>query len=303
MGRYLVRRLLLAAMTIWAIGSCLFLGLRHFPGAPFAEDSSLHPSVRQSLEEKFQPNQNELSAYLLYWKNVTTGELGVSLNSGNRSVFSILRQKFRATIWLSSGALILTILLGLILGLLPHLNSKASFVIIQSQSVGLSLPTLFLGPLLLWVLCFQFELLPLRFDGSLSSYWLPLALLSFRPSLLLSQLLSQNLKQTLGLNHIRTMKSMGVSNSRLVLKWALKNSAPLFLAGLPSLGAGILSGSLLIETLFSIQGLGSLMVQSLLDRDWMLISGLVFLFAVLLIVLQIIVDALLMILDPRIRIQ
>lgn len=303
MGRYLVRRLLLAALTIWAIGSCLFLGLRHFPGAPFAEDTGLHPLVRQTLEEKFQPKQNEFSAYLTYWKNITTGELGVSLGSGNRSVYSILEQKFKATSWLSGGAFLLTAMLGLVLGLLPSLNSKFAIMIGQYQSVGLALPTLFLGPLLLWALCFQLELLPLRFDGSLNSYWLPLFLLSFRPSLLLSQILSENLRQTLSSNHIRTMKSLGASNTRLVLRWALKNSAPLFLAGLPSLGAGILSGSLLIETLFSIQGLGSLMVQSLLDRDWMLISGLVFLFAVLLIFLQIVVDALLMVLDPRIRIQ
>ncbi|MBX2995691.1 MAG: ABC transporter permease [Bdellovibrionaceae bacterium] len=303
MGRYLIRRLLTGLFTLWGLGTVLFVLLRYFPGGPFDDEVALRPEIRALLEEKYHIHEAGFQAYLRYWSQVLQGDFGTSLHYAEQSVSRVIASGFQATLALSLSGLIAALVFGLLWGTLPHLSYLWSRPARAFSQLGLSLPTLFLGPLLLWLLCFRFEVFPIRVDGSVFSYVLPVFLIAFRPSMTLGRLLDVRLRHIRREDYIRTLEALGSHPRRLIWRWSLKNALPVYVGSVPGLAAGLLSGSLLVETLFSIQGLGFQFTQSLLNRDWTLALGLTLFFGVLLIGFQIVADAVLMWLDPRVKIQ
>ncbi|MFN7729478.1 MAG: ABC transporter permease [Bdellovibrio sp.] len=309
MGRYLTRRLLTGLLTLWGLGTVLFVLLRFFPGGPFDEEVALRPEIRALLEAKYKIHEGAWASYTNYWGQILKGDLGTSLYFSDQSVARVISTGFTATMALSLPGLIIALLLGLFWGTIPHLSSSWARPARAFSQLGLSLPTLFLGPLLLWLFCFQWDLFPIRVGGggggggSAFSYVLPVFLLAFRPSLSLGRLLDVKLRQVRQEDYIRTLEALGSHPRRLIWRWSLKNAMPVYVGSVPGLAAGLLSGSLLIETLFSIQGLGFQFTQSLLNRDWTLALGLTLFFGVLLIAFQILADAALMCLDPRVTVK
>jgi len=290
-------------MTLWGLATVLFVLLRFFPGGPFDEDVAIRPEIRAVLEQKYQLGDGTFAAYLKYLGQALRGDLGTSLYFTDQNVSSLIVKGFSSTLLLTSLGLLLALIFGLVWGVLPHLWNKGAAGLRGFYKTGLSLPTLFLGPVLLWLFCFQWDLFPMRVDGTALSYLLPVFLLALRPSLVMGQLLDVRLAQIAREDHTRTIQSLGAAPARVILRWSLRPALPVTLAQIPGLAAGLLSGSLLVETLFSIQGLGFQFTQVLLNRDWTMALGLTLFFGLILIVFQILADLLLMLIDPRVVVK
>lgn len=300
MGRYLIRRLLWGGFTMWGLVTAAFLLLRAFPGGPFDDDLALRPEIRALLESQYRISGGLLENYLHYLGSFLRGEWGVSLYFPEQTVAEIVRRSFGVTFALNASALVFAVTGGLVLGLLPHLAERFAPGIRAAKGIALALPSLFLAPLALWLLSFRWGIFPLRADGTWFSLALPVFLLALRPACAMGRLLDVRLAEARTKDFARTPRAQGAGHERVVLRWLLRLGAPSFLQQLPSLCAGLLSGSLLIEILFSIHGLGFHFSQSLLNRDWPMALGITVVFGAILILVQILVDAAIMALDPRV---
>jgi ABC-type dipeptide/oligopeptide/nickel transport system permease component len=303
MGRYLIRRFVWGAVTLWGIATSAFFLLRLFPGGPFDEELALRPEIKAGLEKFYGLSDPLFDQYLGFLRACASGEFGVSLYFSDQSVGSLIRSGGEATLALNLSGFLAAVLLGFALGTAPHLWPSAGSLLRSTGKVGLALPSLFFAPLLLWLLCFRWNLFPLRVDETAVSLVLPVFLLAFRPACGLARTLDLRLAETKSQAYARTHLAVGASERRLIWRWLLRGSLPPFVQQLPALGANLLSGSLLIELLFSVHGLGFHFTQSLLNRDWPLALGLTLVFGALLVVLQVAADLAMMLLDPRVKVQ
>lgn len=302
MGRYLIRRLVWGVFTLWGLASVVFLLLRLFPGGPFDDDLAVFPQVKLALEKAYHLSGSPVDQYFDFLNSCLHGDLGVSVFYPGETVAHLITRGFATTAAMNLSAVLMLILISLCMALVVHLYPRSAPAIRQLEKIGIALPNLFLAPLLIWLLCFETSVFPLRANGTIYSLILPIFLLAFRPACSLARILDLKIAENLRQDFARTHLAQGVSDFRLVWRWCLRSCLPTFLQQLPILGASLLSGSLLIDMLFSIQGLGSYFTGSLLNRDWGLSLGLALFFGVMLVVLQIVSDALMMILDPRVRV-
>lgn len=310
MGRYLSRRLFFSGIVLWIVGSLLFVSLKYFPGAPFSEENQLSEVVRAKLEMEFGYGEPFFTAYINFWKKILLMNWGPSSMAIDKSVVALIGESSTVTIYMALSSFVFSVFIGFILGIIPScltlLNSRryqffANLTRVSITSL-LSLPLLFLAPLMLWIVCFELELFPIRYDGSGWSLVFPILLLSVRHVLILAQSLDQSLSKTLLQDHVRTMQAIGVAPFRLIYRWSLRSSIIIFLVQLPGMLSALFTGSLFVEFLFSIHGLGFLMLQSLQSRDWMVMTALVFIGAVVLILAQFVTDICTKILDPRVNV-
>lgn len=288
-------------ISLFFLASLCFFLLKVFPGSPFDEEIHLNPKVEQNLKSYYGLDQPVLSQYLHFVQNLLQGKLGYSMHFEGKSVTAVIAQSLPTTLQLGGAALLFSIVCGFLVGFLAARSKFFSEIHGAYVLTSISLPTLMLGPLLIWYFCFQLDWLPVAQLNSASAFILPVILLSLRPIAVLSRLLKNSLDEALRSDYARTAKAMGLGPSRILIKWALRNSLIPFMSYVAILIAGLLSGSLLIEMLFAIPGLGTQFLDALINRDYSLVVGLALFYGVLLMISQLIVDILIQLFDPRIK--
>ncbi len=169
--------------------------------------------------------------------------------------------------------------------------------------LGISLPTLALGPFLIWLLCIQADIFPVALLEKPSSFVLPIFILALRPALSLSRVLSVSLDEVLRAQYIQVARSFGFSEKKILLKWALKNGMISYISQAAPVLVGLVSGSFLVENLFAIPGLGFYFVESVLNRDWPLILGITLFYGLFLLTAQWVADCLLEFFNPKLKVQ
>jgi ABC-type dipeptide/oligopeptide/nickel transport system permease component len=278
---------------------CFWL-LRFFPGSPLNQVETLNPQIIEQLRSSYRLDESLWTQFSTYVGHVLTGELGWSMHFIGRSVQSLIWEFGQTTFFLGSVAFVCALAFAFLYSILTRfwkLETKTDFILL----LGLSVPSFALGPLLIWFFGFHLSLLPVALLEKASSYLLPIFLLSFKPALTLARVLSSSLDLTLRERYIQTARALGFSDWSIITKWALKNSWIPVLAQSGHLFAGLISGSFLVEVLFSIPGLGSQFVGSVLDRDWPLILGLSLFYGALLICCQLMTDLLSSRIDQRVN--
>lgn len=302
MGRNLILlRLIQSVISLFVLASLCFFLLRAFPGSPFDDEVLLNPKVENNLKVFYGLDQPLSSQYITYIKNLFQGDLGLSMHFEGRSVASVISQGLPVTLQVGGLALFVSVFFGFWFGVLATRSPRLDQIHNAFVMITISLPTLMLGPLLIWFFAFKMNLLPAAMVTSLAGFVLPVLLLSLRPVAILSRVLKNSLSESLRSDYSRTARAMGLSPMRILIKWALKNSMIPFLSYLVVLVAGLLSGSLIIEMLFAIPGLGSQFLEALLNRDYPLVTGLALFYGFLLIVSQFFVDILNQVFDPRVK--
>lgn len=288
-------------ISLFVLASLCFFLLRAFPGSPFDDEVSLNPKLEENLKSFYGLDRSIPEQYLFFVKNLLQGNLGYSMHFEGKSVLSVIGQGLPTTLKLGGIALIFSLLIGFTIGFLAARSKKFEIWHSYYVVVAISLPTLMMGPLLIWYFGFKLDLLPVAYLNSWQGYILPVLLLSLRPIAVLSRLLKNSLSESLRSDYSRTAKAMGLGQTQILLKWALKNSMIPFLSYVAVLIAGLLSGSLVIEMLFAIPGLGLQFLDSLLNRDYSLVIGLALFYGVLLMLAQLVIDIIIQRLDPRIK--
>lgn len=302
--RVLFTRKLVETLTaLLALVFLSFLFLHAMPGGPFDEEISLNPSIKENLIQQWALDQPFLTQFSHYLKGLLRGDLGFSMVQTGKTVSELLVQGFSQTLVLNLLAVIASYILAFFTSSLATIKA-GSFVARGVETlnvVAISLPSLFLGPVLIYLFGFYLNLLPTAFLSSPVHYILPVLTLSIRPWAQLNLLLTNSLQETMQLDFIRTAKAKGLSRWQILVNHAYKNSLMPILSMSGPLIVGLISGSFLVEILFSIPGLGQQFVESLNLRDYPVVMGLVLVYGVSLIVLTNVFDACALWLDPRMR--
>ncbi|PIS11398.1 MAG: hypothetical protein COT73_04095 [Bdellovibrio sp. CG10_big_fil_rev_8_21_14_0_10_47_8] len=276
-----------------------FFLMHLMPGSALVEDHRTDPLVVAQLREFYHLDQGLWVQLKIYISHLFRGDFGVSLQSPGSSVQQLIMDRAPTTFFLGTVALALSVVSSFLMSLARILSGAGKRWFDSAFFMGLAVPSFALGPLLIWLFAFYLNWLPVALLETPASYLLPLFLLSFKPTLVLVRTLNASMDQSLRTPYIQTARAMGFSELQILTKWALKNSMLGYLQQVALIAATLISGSFFVETIFAIQGLGSLFVDSLLARDSAMVLAMTLLFGMFVIFLQMLANIVLLLMDPR----
>jgi oligopeptide transport system permease protein len=304
MWRFIGGRLLQAIPVMWAVITVTFFMVRFAPGGPFSTEKAVIPEVKAALEAQYKLDQPLLSQYLSYLGDVLHGDLGPSFKYPGRSVNELIASGLPATLELGVYALLIAVLLGMTAGLIAAIkpNTWRDYLPMSAAMIGICLPTMLLGPLLVLVFGLKLEWLPVSGWGDIpGDKVLPSLTLGLAYAAYVARLTRGGMLEVLSQDYIRTARAKGLPERVVILKHALRGGLIPVVAYLGPALAGVLSGSFVVETVFQIPGLGRFFVQAAFNRDYTMILGTTIFLAVLIIVFNLLSDVLAAWLNPRLR--
>ncbi len=303
MTKYIFKRILQAIGVLLLVSVITFLLMDLAPGSPFASEKSQSPEVLEALNKKYgldQPKSVQLKNFIV---NALKGDFGVSLKmQKNRPVMDIIKEMFPTSAKLGLLALLWATLVGVPLGCLAAYNrgKPIDSILRVVTTIGISAPGFVVATLLLLFFGVKLKLLPTMGLVGAKSYIMPVFSLGFYSMCYIARLSRSSMLDAIGQDYIRTARSKGVSESKILFKHALKNAFIPVLTYLGPLTAGIITGSMVVESVFSVQGMGRYFVNSVLNRDYPIIMATTLLFATLVVIMNMVVDILYRFIDPRI---
>jgi len=305
MTTFIFRRLLSSIPVGVAVVVICFTLIRLAPGSPFSSERALDPATKQMLESKYRLTGSIPTQLFCYLSQITKGDLGESLKYRGRSVVEIIGQSLPRSILLGSISFLISIGLGIPLGAWSAARNqdRAGSILNGLAILSLSIPTFILAPTSVLLFSFYFHLFPPAGWGEPSQLVLPAFALALPFVGVCARLVRSGLLETLGSDFIRTGRSKGLSETRLVLLHALRPAILPLISYAGPLAAGILTGSLLIEETFAIPGVGQFFVSGVINRDVFLVSGVVLVYCAFLLFFNLVADWLTALLDPRIRLD
>jgi oligopeptide transport system permease protein len=302
---YIVRRLLTAIPTLFVIITLAFFLIRVAPGGPFNQERGLSPEIRANLEKQFGLNDPLYLQYFNYLKNVVQGDFGPSYVSPNFTVAEKFANGLPVSIQLGFSALIVALLIGGTLGIIAALNQNkaADYAVIATATAGSTIPTFVIAPLIQLLFGLTWKLLPIGGwgDGALINKIGPVLTLALPQMAIVARLMRGSMIESLRSHHIRTARAMGLSDWSVVVKHALRGALLPIVSYAGPAAAALMTGSVIVETIFAIPGVGREFVQAALNRDYTVVMGTVVLIAVFTILFNLIVDVVYAFVDPRVR--
>lgn len=302
---YVLRRLLGAVPTLFLVVTGAFFLMRVAPGGPFDRERTLEPTVMANLNAAFRLDEPLLTQYLHYLGNLARGDLGPSFIYRDFTVAELLARGLPVSMTLGGLALLLALVVGGTLGCLAALRqgSWVDTLVIAIATFGITVPNFVLAPFL--ALVFGVWLAWLPAGGWGEGHWrnliLPVIALALPQVAVVARLTRGAMIETLRADHIRTARAYGLPTSRVVLGHALRAAALPAVSYLGPAAAGLMTGSIVIEQIFGLPGIGRYFVTGALNRDYTLVMGTVVIVAVFVIAFNLIVDVLYAVLDPRVR--
>ena len=301
MGKYVVKRILLAVLTVFIICAITFFLMHAVPGGPFNKEKALSEATVAALNARYNLDKPVWQQFLLYMKNLFQGDFGVSLKNG-REIKAIIGESFPISARLGLSAMVVALFLGTVFGSTAALmrNKLPDRLIVFFSTLFTAVPSFILATLLLLVFCIRLKWVPV-WSASSHNYLLPILALSAYPMAYITRLSKTSMLDALSQDYIRTARAKGVSKFKMIFKHALRNSLiPVITYAGPQI-AYIITGSMVIETIFTVGGLGSKFVSGINNRDYTLIMATTIFLAVLMVVANLICDLLYKLVDPRIK--
>ena len=304
MLRFIARRLLEAIPVLFIIATLTFFMAKKAPGGPFDTEKATAPEIRKKLEEHYGLNKPLFEQYVTYMGDLVRGDL-ISFKYMNWSVNELILSSFPVTLELACYALAIALTIGMIAGILAALrpNSPMDYIPMSLAMIGICLPTFVMGPLLILIF-------GLTLGWFNSSGWffpedriLPALTLAGYYTAYIARLGRGGMLEILGQDYIRTARAKGAKEARVVLKHALRGGILPIVSFLGPAVAHLLTGSLVVETIFQVPGLGRFFVTAATNRDYMMVMGTVMFFAVLIILMNMLVDIVQVWLNPKLRLQ
>lgn len=305
MAKYICRRIIMALIVLLLIASLTFLLMNLVPGGPFLGEKAVSQQTLDALNAKYgldKPLHVQLGNYLV---NAVHGDFGVSLKmQKNRPVTEIIAEMFPVSAKVGVIALIIAVIFGVPMGCLAAYNrgGKIDSVLRVVMTLGISVPGFVVASVLLVIFGVKLQLLPTIGLKTWSSYIMPCFTLAFYPMCYCGRLARSSMLDAINQDYIRTARAKGVKSKSIIFKHALRNALIPVITYLGPLTAGIITGGFVAETVFSIPGLGRYFVQSILNRDYPIIMATTIFLASLVIIMNLVVDILYKVVDPRIDI-
>lgn len=303
--RYLVKRILLALLTIWLVITITFFVMHAIPGGPFIGEKAVTASVQQAMESKYGLDQPLGKQYFTYLKDVVFGmDFGPSLKQRGRMVSDILRDGMKTSAYIGVIAAVLALIAGVVLGAFAALrrNKLADKIIMVITTAFVSMPSFIMGTLLLTLFAVKLKWLPAN-GAAHGGLILPVITLALYPAAYITRLTRSSMLEELGQDYIRTAKAKGVPPKRIIFGHALKNALIPIITYFGPMLAYIVTGSLVVEQIFAVPGIGRAFVNSITGRDYPLVMGTTIILAILITVMNLVGDILYQIVDPRITLE
>lgn len=305
MLRYFLTRLAGAVPTLFVIVTLAFFLIRAAPGGPFDQEQTLPPEIMANLESSYGLDQPLLTQYGRYLGALVRGDFGPSFRYQDFSVTELIGQGFPVTLQLGSIALALALLLGVPIGTFAALHHQhaADYAAMSLAVVGIAIPSFVVLPFLGLMFGIYLRWLPVAGwePGSLRHLTLPVVALALPPLSVIARLVRASMLEVLHSHYIRTAMAKGLPLHTVILRHALRPALLPVVSYLAPAVASIMTGSLVVESIAGLPGVGRYMVQGALNRDYTLVMGMVIIYSTLLISMGLIVDLLYAWLDPRVR--
>ena len=302
MARYVLRRIGSALVILWVIISITFVLMHAIPGGPFTSEKKLPPQVKASIEAKYHLDDPLWKQYADYIGGVVTGDLGPSYKYEGRSVNDIIGESFPVSAQLGLLALCVAVVGGIAAGAISAMrpNGVIDYAITFVSTLGISVPTFIIGAVLVYVVGSELGWLPVAMWRGPSYMILPVLTLAAQPMAFIARLTRSGLLDVYQQEYIRTARAKGLGAWNILIRHALGNAILPVITYIGPLAASLLTGSFIVETIFAIPGLGQYFVTSIYNRDYTVILGVTVFYSTLIVVLNIIVDMIYPIIDPRV---
>ena len=314
--KFLIKRIAMGLVTLWLVITITFFLIHMLPGDPFQSEKAIPPKVKENLMAKYHLDRPLGEQYVEYLKNIAKGDLGASMKVRGRTVNDVINKSFFVSADLGARSIIFALVLGIPLGIIAALKrgkyqDKLSMII---AIIGISVPSFVLAGLMQKYFVdihngiliengFLPEFFRIRLSGwdSPEKKILPVVALGLYTVALIARLLRDKMIEVMGQDYIRLAIAKGVKPKNIVFKHALRNAIlPIITIMGPTIAA-VLTGSFVIEKMFSIPGLGKYFVDSINDRDYTMVLGVTVFYAIFFIIMMILVDIIYVLVDPKIK--
>ncbi|MBQ9009289.1 MAG: ABC transporter permease [Clostridia bacterium] len=306
MGKYILKRLLIGVVTLLALATITFFLMHIIPGSPFAgETSKLPAAVREKLIAKYGLDQPLLVQFGTYLRNALHGDFGTSLNRKGREVTDIISGGIGATASLGLVAFVIAMTVGILLGTISAFSRQrwVSGLVAVISTIGVSVPSFLIALLMMLVFGVLLGWLPFVGLSTWRHYIMPGIALSLAPIAMIARLVRSSLLEVMRQDYMVLARSKGTPELQVIIRHALKNALIPVITYAGPLIATLLTGSFVIETLFSIPGIGAEFVTSVSNRDYTLIMALTIFYGAFIIIANILTDLITAAIDPRIRLN
>lgn len=305
MTRYILKRLLGAIPLMLIVIAVAFFMMRIAPGGPFDSERALPPEIEQNIKAAYDLDKPLVQQFGIYLWKVMHGDFGPSIKIRDFSVAELIANGAPASIQLGLSAILLALMVGVTMGTLSALrqNTAADYAVMGVAMTGIVIPNFVMAPLLSLVVGVYWELLPTSGWGSgeLKYKVLPIIALSLPQIAYISRLTRGSMLEVLNSNFVRTARAKGLRDHLVVIRHALKAGLLPVVSYLGPATAAVTTGSVVIETIFAVPGIGTYFIKAALNRDYPLVMGVVIVYGALIISLNLLVDVLYGLLDPKLR--
>ena len=302
---YILKRLGLAVLTVWVVITATFFIMHAVPGGPFMSEKATSPAVTAQLEAKYGFDKPVWQQYLTYLKDIMTKfDFGPSTKQRGRQVIDIITDGLKVSAKLGIIAAAIALVVGVVLGAVAALrrNKLIDKVIMVITTALVSMPSFIMGSLLLILFAVKLKVLPAN-GTTAQGLVLPIITLALSPMAYITRLTRSSMLDVLGQDYIRTARAKGVPGMRVIFGHALKNSLIPVITYIGPMLAYIVTGSLVVEQIFAVPGIGRAFVNSIINRDYLLIMGTTIILATLIVIMNLVSDILYKVVDPRITLE
>lgn len=305
MGKYILKRIFYMLVTFYVVITLTFLSMKLLPGTPFQNAQKLTPTQINTMKHYYGLDQPIIVQYFKYVWNFIHGDLGTSFQFGNTPVSSLLIQQFPVSLDLGIEAIIIGTVVGILLGVLAGLyhGRTADWVTMVLATVGFSIPSFIFAGILQYCLGVMVQLFPVAGWGGPLTHILPVTSLAVGVLAEVTIFMRTEMVEVLNQDYIVTAKAKGLKRSAVVMRHAVRNALIPVVTILGPMTAAIITGSVVIEGIFGIPGIGKQFVSSIVTNDYPMIMGTTELYSGLFILSMLLVDILYGVIDPRIRVS
>lgn len=305
MVRYVINRLVFMLISLFVLISATFFLMKAIPGNPFMSEKATSPEIQARLMEQYGLDKPLFQQYTKYLGDIFTGDFGISMKRLNQEVTDIIGQTFSVSLKLGLVAIVVAVIVGILLGMIAAMNHRKLIdnIAMVLAVIGIAVPSFVLASLLQFYLAQEagwFKVMGL--NGPLD-YVLPVAALSAQPIAYIARLTRSNMLEVLHADYIKTAKAKGLNSFTIMFRHIIRNAIMPVVTYIGPMTANVVTGSVVIERVFGIGGIGKVFVDSITTRDYTMIMGITIFYGIILMVARFLTDIAYVIIDPRIKLS
>ncbi|WP_454192094.1 ABC transporter permease [Paenibacillus sp. Marseille-Q7038] len=305
MVRYVINRLVFMLISLFILISATFFLMKAIPGNPFMGEKSVSPEIQARLMEQYGLDKPIFQQYTKYLGDIVTGDFGISMKRLNQDVGEIIGQTFGVSLKLGAVAIVVAVIVGVLLGMIAAMNHRKIIdnVAMVLAVLGIAVPSFVLASLLQFYLAQELGLFRVMGLNGPLDYVLPVAALSAQPIAFIARLTRSSMLEVLHADYVKTAKAKGLNSITIMFRHIIRNAILPVVTYVGPMTANIITGSVVIERVFGIGGIGKVFVESITTRDYTMIMGITIFYGLILMVARFITDIAYVIIDPRIKLS